>query len=758
MAGIKISDLPAAPSAQLTDVFPVDQLPGPVTYKESNSQLLSLFQANGAALTKTDDTNVTMSLGGSPSTALLNATSMTLGWTGQLSISRGGTATNSFTAFSVICGGTTSTGALQSVVGVGTSGEQLTSNGPGMLPTWQPGTAVTPAALTKVDDTNVTLTLGGTPSTALLQATSITAGWAGTLSETRGGTAQSTYTLGDTLYSSAANTLSKLAGNTTTAKQYLSQTGTGAVSAAPAWATVSGSDITGAALTKTDDTNVTLTLGGTPTTALLRAASITAGWTGQLGLTRGGTAASLTASNGGIVYSNASTLAILAGTATANQVLLSGASTTPSWSTATYPATAGTSGNVLTSDGTNFVSSAPSAGSATSITVTQASHGFSVNNALYLVGTTYTLAIATSLPASQVVGIVSNVANVNTFTLQMTGRLTGLSGLTAGGIYYLSDGTPGLPTLTIPTTSTSISRPLYAADSTTSAILLPCRPIYLSQVPTLISVTTLVVGAGASGGADDGGGGGAGGAVSSSIQLQHGQVYTATIGAGGGASSQGVHGVNGNNSTLAGTGLSTVTGTGGGGGGFRSNTNDGTGNGGANGGCGGGGADTIGGGAGAGGGTGSQGFNGGTNNAGAAQSAGGGGGMGAVGADGSSSNGGAGGNGVSSSITGSAVTYAGGGGGSSRLGGGGTGGAGGSGGGGAGTNTGTGVNGTANLGGGGGGASITPGTTSGSGGSGVVIINVATSDYTGTTTGSPTITTSGSQTIIKFTGTGTYTA
>lgn len=50
-----------------------------------------------------------------------------------------------------------------------------------------------------------------------------------------------------------------------------------------------GSITGGAALTKVDDTNVTLTLGGTPTTALLAAASITAGWTGTLGLSRGGT-------------------------------------------------------------------------------------------------------------------------------------------------------------------------------------------------------------------------------------------------------------------------------------------------------------------------------------------------------------------------------------------------------------------------------------------------------------------------------------
>ena len=46
------------------------------------------------ALTKVDDSNVTLTLGGFPSTALLNATSLTLGWTGTLPISRGGTGSS----------------------------------------------------------------------------------------------------------------------------------------------------------------------------------------------------------------------------------------------------------------------------------------------------------------------------------------------------------------------------------------------------------------------------------------------------------------------------------------------------------------------------------------------------------------------------------------------------------------------------------------------------------------------------------------
>ena len=57
--------------------------------------------------------------------------------------------------------------------------------GDGTLATFPTIPSVTPSALTKVDDTNVTLTLGGTPSTALLQGVSLTLGWAGTLADIR---------------------------------------------------------------------------------------------------------------------------------------------------------------------------------------------------------------------------------------------------------------------------------------------------------------------------------------------------------------------------------------------------------------------------------------------------------------------------------------------------------------------------------------------------------------------------------------------
>lgn len=55
----------------------------------------------------------------------------------DLAVADGGTGLSSATAYAVLCGGTTSTGALQSIAGVGTSGQVLTSNGAGALPTFQ---------------------------------------------------------------------------------------------------------------------------------------------------------------------------------------------------------------------------------------------------------------------------------------------------------------------------------------------------------------------------------------------------------------------------------------------------------------------------------------------------------------------------------------------------------------------------------------------------------------------------------------------
>jgi len=64
-----------------------------------------------------------------------SATSLTL--TNALAVASGGSGRASTTAYAVICGGTTSTGAEQSIASVGTTGQVLTSNGAGALPTFQ---------------------------------------------------------------------------------------------------------------------------------------------------------------------------------------------------------------------------------------------------------------------------------------------------------------------------------------------------------------------------------------------------------------------------------------------------------------------------------------------------------------------------------------------------------------------------------------------------------------------------------------------
>ena len=262
--------------------------------------------------------------------------------------------------------------------------------------------------------------------------------------------------------------------------------------------------------------------------------------------------------------------------------------------------------------------------------------------------------------------------------------------------------------------------------------------------PPTYTASYLVVAGGGGDGAGYGGAGGAGGLLSGTNTLTAGAVYTAVVGGGGATSIQGT------GSTFSGTGITTLTAVGGGfGGGGPSATAGGSG------GSGGGGA--YGGPYAGGSGTPGQGNNGGTSSNPGATGGSGGGGAGGTGFSPSGGTGGAGGLGSASSITGTPSTYSGGGGGMGRLpSGGGIGGPGtpGVSGGNGGASV-TGTAGVANTGGGAGG-----GGSGSNGGSGVVIISVPTASYSGTTTGSPTITTSGSNTIIKWTstGSGTYTA
>ena len=269
--------------------------------------------------------------------------------------------------------------------------------------------------------------------------------------------------------------------------------------------------------------------------------------------------------------------------------------------------------------------------------------------------------------------------------------------------------------------------------------------------PVTYSIDFLVV---AGGGGANTGGGGAGGYRTSTQTVTSGTVITVTVGNGGASGAPATAGSSGSNSSISGSGLTTITSAGGGGGGSNDANNA------TSGGSGGGaGRSSISSSTGGSGNTPStspsQGNNGGNNNTTNPYGGGGGGGAGAVGSDTSGAGiAGNGGNGTASSITGSSVTRAGGGGGGSGDGStvvatGGSGGGGNGGGGGAG------VAGTANTGGGGGAGNANNGAA---GGKGVVILSVPTSFYSGTSSGSPTVTTSGGNTILQFNGDGSYTA
>lgn len=99
---------------------------------------------------------------------------------------------------------------------------------------------------------------------------------------------------------------------------------------------------TPAAATQTNDTNVTLTLSGTPATALLQAVGFTMGWSGQLAIGRGGTGAATQATAilnllptptraGDIPYYNGTNIVFLAGNNSGTACFQENASGVPSF-------------------------------------------------------------------------------------------------------------------------------------------------------------------------------------------------------------------------------------------------------------------------------------------------------------------------------------------------------------------------------------------------------------------------------------------
>lgn len=194
------------------------------------------------------------------------------------------------------------------------------------------GAATTPAFRSLVASDLPTITSLGTVTSGTWNATAIGIAYGGTgqTTATAAFNALSPITtLGDIVYGSGTNAATRLAGNTTATKNFLSQTGTGSVSAAPSWSTVSKSDVglgsvENTALSTWAGTSSITTLG-TIETGTWSATAIAAnkGGTGQTGYT-----------SGDLLYASGTTALTKLGVGSSGQVLTSNGSA-PTWAAST---------------------------------------------------------------------------------------------------------------------------------------------------------------------------------------------------------------------------------------------------------------------------------------------------------------------------------------------------------------------------------------------------------------------------------------
>lgn len=226
-------------------------------------------------------------------------------------------------------------------------------------------------------------------------------------------------------------------------------------------------------------------------------------------LAGGGTNANLTASDGGIVYSTASALAILSGTATAGKMLRSGLSTAPTWSTATFPDTATSTGTILRANGTNWATStstfadtytansilyASSANTVSGLAIGSANQVLTVNSGAtglawaapggkVLISQVTTSAGGTTLTFSGIPQTYKTLELVYYPTTAVaTGSTTSIqfSGSSATTYYYSLLTSPGMASGTSATMPTSSS-----ASGATS--------VTVNTLPTTTSISTLII-------------------------------------------------------------------------------------------------------------------------------------------------------------------------------------------------------------------------------------------------------------------------
>jgi hypothetical protein len=290
----------------------------------------------------------------SDATGIMSISAVNLGSAdviGTLPVGNGGTGLSSIPANNLLIGSGGSTLNLLAPV----ANKMLATDGTGNIG-WAafppPGFTVPFSAITTGVNAGATMTVNNTSSIvlgtagAIIESNVFKAGGstnavdlassevAGTLPLANGGTNQTGAAVAGAVIYSDANSYEYTAVGS--ANQVLISNGT----SAPSWTNVN-SVITGSALTKTDDANVTLTLGGTPGTALLQSTSLTLGWTGQLSIARGGTNSTAAPTAGAVAYGTGSAYGFTAA-GSSGQFLQSTGGGAPVWATGSIAGAKGT--------------------------------------------------------------------------------------------------------------------------------------------------------------------------------------------------------------------------------------------------------------------------------------------------------------------------------------------------------------------------------------------------------------------------------
>jgi hypothetical protein len=135
--------------------------------------------------------------------------------------------------------------------------------------------------------------------------------------------------------------------------------------------------------------------------------------------------------------------------------------------------------------------------------IAQTGHGFILGDIVRLDGSDYVKAQANNSTNAEVVGIVSRYIGVDDFELTEVGYITGLSGLSANTVYFLSATVEGTFTETDTLVVGEVSKPLLQAIDATSCYFFNWRGIENAEeaplpIATDYSLGTIIVGSGLS--------------------------------------------------------------------------------------------------------------------------------------------------------------------------------------------------------------------------------------------------------------------